>query len=683
MEGTSSNRGPLSAARAVVVGITALGVVQLSSVAFAARASLAVVPQVLKEGLRSIAGHIALFQFELLFAVLAAGGALGLFAWLLGVRSRLWTTPFVWGGAALLCARTLAHKPALFEDFLWRQGGWRAQLQVFVVETVGLAAIDFCLGLLLSLGLIRIIWRWRRELLTKRGVAGLAVAGVIALGVFWPAPHRPSAKGPAVVMLVADSLRPDHLSSETPARATSPNLDALRRSGAFVEDFVVPIASTIPSWATYLTGLYPHHHGIRDIFPRAEQIDLRVPTVPSLFSANGYETAVVSDYAGDMFSRVRFGFQTVDAPPSLGLEVVAEREAVQRLPLVLGLFSDKVGERLFPVMRFLTDNADPARLTDRVNGQLDRLESTGKPFFLVAFYSVTHLPFAVPMPDAAAFTSRAYKGRSRYGYELQQLNDIDKLADRPPEEEIQQVRGLYDGAVRAFDREVGRVLAKLDADGVTDRVVVIAGDHGEGLFEPGATTEHGKWFVGGEAANRTVLLLNGSGVPAGDIKGLRSGVDLATTLLDLAHVPPPANDGISLLKPGAEDRTIFAETTTWLGGTADRPPHTLFYPPITQLLEAEPDTNALVMRRKYSDVAVTAKLRAARRGSWELVYTPTPDGSELQLFDLAHDPYAQTDQAAEHPERVAELRDALFGWMAQDPRLWFDGRDRLVPRRER
>jgi arylsulfatase A-like enzyme len=384
-----------------------------------------------------------------------------------------------------------------------------------------------------------------------------------------------------------------------------------------------------------------------------------------------------------MFSRVHFGFQTTDAPPAMSLEVVAERESLQRLPLALGMLTGEIGERLFPITRFLTNNADPEMLTERITDQLHRLEDTGKPFFLAAFYSVTHLPFATPMPEGARFTNRDYQGRSRYAYEIQQINEIARLGERPSDAEVEQVRGLYDGAVASFDEAVGKIVAQLDADGVKDRIIIIAGDHGENLFEPGATTEHGKWFAGGEAAYRTTMLLQGTGIPQGDIKGLRSGVDFAPTILRLLHLPQPAMDGESLLEPASADRTIFAETTTWLGGAADRPPHTILYPPIVDLLESEQDSHALVLRRRFADVAVTAKLREARQGAWQLIYTPTPDGMDLQLHNLDNDPFGQTDVASAHPDIAATLERKLLGWMALDPIRWLDGKRHLVARRER
>src|SRR5205823_4708976 len=101
---------------------------------------------------------------------------------------------------------------------------------------------------------------------------------------------------------------------------------------------------------------YPHHHGVRDLFPREEQTHLHLPTLPQLLRQAGYSSGVVSDYAGESFNRMELGFDRVDAPPATSLEVFADREALQRLPIPLALFSGGWGQRVFPVARYLPVN---------------------------------------------------------------------------------------------------------------------------------------------------------------------------------------------------------------------------------------------------------------------------------------------------------------------------------------
>jgi arylsulfatase A-like enzyme len=297
---------------------------------------------------------------------------------------------------------------------------------------------------------------------------------------------------------------------------------------------------------------------------------------------------------------------------------------------------------------------------------------------------VTHAPFAPPMPEAARFTAPDYRGSSRYSYEIQQLSDLARVSARPADEDVQQIRALYDGALSAFDTQVGHFLSRLDEDGLTQRMVVVLGDHGENLFEPGTTTEHGKWFKGGEAANRTVLMFQAPDITPGPRTQLASAIDLMPTLLAHLHLAVPADlDGINLLaRPTQPDRTVFAETALWLGGPSSAPEGALTYPALLDLLEVSPDTHAIQLKRRYQDITVTAKLRAARNGPWELVYMPTSGAPRWQLFDLASDPYAEKDVLTARADVAEHLRPRLLQWLKDDPLRWLDADDRVVFRVE-
>ena len=675
--------------RAVLASAAALGVLHFATLLSALGGWLQISGGI-KQAILEIGGELVLFQLGLALAVTTFGAAAGAAAWvalrtLRSARPR----PFACGllGVALALVqllRTLTHKPALFEDLLWRRGGWRASLQVLLVERIGAGALDRALLAALALALALALFRHRRALLGRKELVFAAVAVLLLAGLAIRSRARPRPRSTrGIVVLAADSLRPDHFSSSGYPQATTPNLDALLPRSAHADDVFVPIASTTASWSSMLTGVYPHRHGIRDLFPRAETTRMRLPTLPRILASAGYRTAVVSDYAGETFQRVDFGFEVVDAPPATSIEVFAEREAVQRLPLALGLLAGPLGQRLFPVMRYLLVNADPAELTDRAFRRLDALEQGGQPFLLVVFYSVTHAPFAAPMPDARRFAAPGESGNSRYGYEIQQLADIARAGRRPPEEEVAQVRALYDGALHSFDREVGRFEARLAEDGLAEHLLAITGDHGESLFEPGATTEHGKWFQGGEAANRTLLWLEGAGVKPGPLPPLASGVDFLPTLLAAAGIPAPLGlDGISLFSEVPADRTVFAETSLWLGGKDDSPPGSLTYPAITELLEVENGSRALVLKQRFVERTITARLRAARSGRWELTCQPTEGGAVYRLLDLQADPFGLIDVSQTHPEVALELRRKLRAWMSEDRLRWFDADDHLVARRE-
>ncbi len=75
---------------------------------------------------------------------------------------------------------------------------------------------------------------------------------------------RELAPRPNVLVISADTLRPDHLGCYGYERNTSPNIDALARRGALFSNALSTSSWTLPSHASMLTGRYPASHGVRD-----------------------------------------------------------------------------------------------------------------------------------------------------------------------------------------------------------------------------------------------------------------------------------------------------------------------------------------------------------------------------------------------------------------------------------
>ncbi|MFH1463862.1 MAG: sulfatase-like hydrolase/transferase [Pseudomonadota bacterium] len=111
----------------------------------------------------------------------------------------------------------------------------------------------------------------------------------------------------------------------------------------------------------------------------------------------------------------------------------------------------------------------------------------------------------------------------------------------------------YDGEIAAADAALGRLLQRLPVDAL----VVVAGDHGEGLGE-GGEQNHG--LLLGDATLRVPLILAGPGVAPQVIDTPVSLVDVLPTLLGLLDLPPePGLDGTDLFAP-APRAGVYAET---------------------------------------------------------------------------------------------------------------------------
>jgi arylsulfatase A-like enzyme len=100
---------------------------------------------------------------------------------------------------------------------------------------------------------------------------------------------------PNIVFVLVDDLRFDELGCTGHPFAQTPNADRLAREGAnFSNAFAVtPLCS--PSRASFLTGQYPHTHGIVDNTDRSAQSH-RLRTWPRQLHDAGYDTAFIGKW---------------------------------------------------------------------------------------------------------------------------------------------------------------------------------------------------------------------------------------------------------------------------------------------------------------------------------------------------------------------------------------------------
>ena len=117
-----------------------------------------------------------------------------------------------------------------------------------------------------------------------------------------------SGEHPNVLVIAVDSLRADRVFNGD----RFPALRQIAAHGVRFHEAHVTVPRTFPSFVTLLTGRWPHHHGIRHMFPTAQQRNAIGPALPSVLAQAGYRTIAVSDYAGEIFSRTPMGFQNIE-----------------------------------------------------------------------------------------------------------------------------------------------------------------------------------------------------------------------------------------------------------------------------------------------------------------------------------------------------------------------------------
>jgi arylsulfatase A-like enzyme len=423
------------------------------------------------------------------------------------------------------------------------------------------------------------------------------------------------------LILVPDTVRADHLSSNGYPRSTSPALDALAREGANFSQAITVAPRTWQSFAAILTGLYPPHHGVRFLFD--DPLSAETPTLATLLRERGYETIAF------------------DSLPFL-----------ERITGGVG-FDEYVQASLDP--RRSLDEV----LIDRASEWISR--DRRAPFFVFVRMIGAHWPYERNEWTEAFEACEAHDhrfnegtygtgppGRGKRGVRLTDRDarreqiwtvDFDEAA-------LEHMIAHYDAKIRATDALIGRLIERLRTSGaLDDTLVVVSSDHGESFGEHGYL-QHGPRVD--DAVMRVPLIIrlpqhHPSSRPGRVIDELVRAIDIAPTVLDALGVPvPDTMDGVTLL-PAIRGESV---PELWAYGESGR------------------SFRGLDPERHLPGVA--GKHRMVRTARFKLVFVPGPDGGEFRLFDLEDDPGERRDVAAKHSDAVNELRALLASVMADD-----------------
>lgn len=645
----------------------------------------------------------------MLLAHLCAGGLIGLFCSRLQILlfptsagKRPLFTLFTVSCAALvvhatLLAADMSRYPQLYVEHFHAKGGLPGQFQQLVCNPLFHHGPEIIVALVILLWFVLEIKSNR----SKRAFVVVTIPILIAIFIFHhrtgaslntfipqrngsqaiPGINKSQRLPPNILIFAVDSLRSDRIGSTSPD-APAPTMSRLALEGLSFNRTYSVLPRTFPSWVSMLSGLYPHNHGITTMFPGYRDRTELPPAVPHLLARQGYTTAVISDFAGDMFSRVDLGFHHIRAPyfhfPTLVKQRLLELD-FHLLPYL----TNPVGRTFFPVLREFAHNADPKRLTDEV---LKLVPELPEPWMILVFYGAPHFPYAVPAPYYRMFTDSEYQGMYKY-------HTPHDLSHSPQgKKDYEQIRALYDGAVRAVDDQLSRLLSRLASHrNLMERtIMVLTADHGENLHEAELGMGHGDHLFGENSLRIPLVFWNRNGlVPSGrELTYTNANIDLAPTLLSIGGVTDlPAMDGSSLLTCSGDgtasktplctpaissDRPVLVESGIWFSPETKLPPAAgrVLYPGITELAEIDTGLNhEVVLKEKYATVVQLSKHRAYYSGDRKMIYMPTTNGVELRMYDPLEDPLNKDDLLVRESVAGAKLYASLTAMLVDSDKL--------------
>lgn len=417
----------------------------------------------------------------------------------------------------------------------------------------------------------------------------LFAIGLILLGNSLPAAP---ADRPNIVFILCDDLGINDLHCYGRQDHRTPHLDRLAREGMRFTSAYCAQSICSPSRVAILTGKTPARLHLTTYLPGrpnsaaqkllhpniAKQISLREKTIPRYFKEAGYTTAAIGKWhvGGTGHGPAEHGFDVVH---SASPRTVPSATEGSKSEYALTRFAEQ----------FVEANRD-------------------RPFLLYLAHHTPHIPYKA-LPARVAAHAGAFEP-------------------------------VYAAVIETLDDAVGRLLAKIEALGLTEKTIVIFTSDNGGLHVPEAAharVTHNTPFRAGkgflyEGGLRIPLLVRWPGrVPAGAVVDAPViNTDWIPTLLEFAgHRSPDGLDALSI-----------APLLTG-NGPAPRRPFFWHFP-------------------HYNNQGGRPG-GAMRDGNWKFVeYYDAPDAPEL--YDLSKDVGEKHNIASRHPDRVRTLRAALAHW---------------------
>ena len=352
------------------------------------------------------------------------------------------------------------------------------------------------------------------------------------------------AKPPNIIFIMSDDHAAHAISAYGSRLIKTPNIDRLAKEGMRLTNCFVTNSICTPSRAAILTGKYAHLNGV----PVFNHIDSAQPMLQKYLQQAGYHTGMIGKWhlGGNIPGRPDDG-----KPTGFDYWNILPGQGAYFDPEMI-----EMGERK-KRQGYTTDV-----ITDLAIEFIDR-RPQDRPFFLMYHHKAPHRNWQpdekhkrqfenvkVPEPetfndDYATRSDAARLATMRIDRDL----NAEDLKEKPPEglggQELkrwkyQRYMRDYLACVAAVDDNVGRLLDRLDRDGLAENTIVIyTSDQG---FFLGEHNFFDKRFMYEESLRMPFLIRWPGRIRAGSVNDrMILNVDFAPTLLAAAGRPAPAD----------------------------------------------------------------------------------------------------------------------------------------------
>jgi iduronate 2-sulfatase len=356
---------------------------------------------------------------------------------------------------------------------------------------------------------------------------------------------RPAfAEPPNVLFIAADDLRND-LGCLGNQEVRSPNLDKLAARGRLFTHAYCQQAVCNPSRASLMTGRRPDTLEIWDLPTHFRDQLPQVVTLPQHFMSHGYFTQNIGKIYHNWIHEVHGDPASWSVPAVMHFATHGSDK-----PQVKGPLPPNLAEDLKCECRDVPDEAYfDGRIARLAVQALRERKQAGTPFFLAVGFWKPHSPFNAPkkywdLYDRSQLSPPPNPEWPRNAPRIAWHNSREILGGKQrtlSDEAVMEIRHGYLAAISYLDAQVGRVLAELDALGLSETTLVVFwSDHGYHLGE------HTLWAKTSnfERDARVPLIIATPGIkqPGVPTAALAELLDLYPTLTQLCGLPDP--DGV-------------------------------------------------------------------------------------------------------------------------------------------
>ena len=419
---------------------------------------------------------------------------------------------------------------------------------------------------------------------------------------------------PNIIIIYADDLGYGDLGSYG-GDIPTPNIDRIGQAGIRFTDFYVSAPVCTPSRYSLLTGSYPQRslHGLDQVIMPGDEhhFDPREVTLAELLKQRKYRTAITGKWHLGSSDPTYL-------PTHQGFDVFSGHKAgcIDYFRHVYG----GIGSFWYVDGKPAEEQGYSTELITNHAINVIEQQDAQRPFFLYVPYNAPH--FGKTDPDTIPEVTVALSKGTHLGYGI--MNSL-----QAPEAYVQRFshvadpyRRVYSAMVASLDDQVGRLLDKLNQEGLAERTMI--------------------WFISDNGGYAETYHRHASnGVLRGEKAPLWEGGIRVPAMVCWPGVIPP--DQVTTQPACNVD---IVPTVGAIAGFTD----TLATLPIDGI-----DLSPVLFRQQTVARDIFWQYRgqsAFRRGEWKL-----RNGTEL--YHLATDVSESEDVASAHPERVKELRQAL------------------------